>query len=125
MYRLITASKLLLVFLCADSTRHTNNNIVDKSTICGHPVVSPSAGCSTDIFYMTKIIYDRRREETMLSQDEVRELLIKRIDNGVKQTYIAKQIDIPKQVLSAFKLGKKKLYPESLSKLEAYLLDSE
>lgn len=61
----------------------------------------------------------------MLSQDEVRELLIKRIDNGVKQTYIAKQIDIPKQVLSAFKLGKKQLYPESLSKLEAYLTDSE
>lgn len=61
----------------------------------------------------------------MLSQDEVRELLIKRIDNGVKQTYIAKQIDVPKQVLSAFKLGKKQLYPESLAQLEAYLLDSE
>lgn len=61
----------------------------------------------------------------MLSQDEVRELLIKRIENGVKQTYIAKQIDVPKQVLSAYKLGKKELYPESLAKLEAYLLDSE
>ena len=71
---------------------------------------------------MTKIIYDRRREEIMLSQDEVRELLIKHIDKGVKQTYIAKQIDVPKQVLSSFKLGKKQLYPESLSKLEEYLL---
>lgn len=56
-----------------------------------------------------------------MTQAEVRELLIKCIENGVKQTYIAKQIDVPKQVLSAFKLNKKNLYPDSLAKLEAYL----
>lgn len=59
----------------------------------------------------------------MLSQDEVRELLIKRVESE-KQTYIAKQIGIPKQVLSAYKLGKKQLYPETLEKLEAYLTDN-
>lgn len=60
----------------------------------------------------------------MLSQDEARELLIKHIEKGVKQTYIAKQIEVPKQVVSAFKLGKKQLYPESLAKLEEYLTNS-
>ena len=41
-----------------------------------------------------------------------------------QQTYIARQIGVPKQVLSAYKLGKKELYPESLAKLEAYLTDN-
>lgn len=59
--------------------------------------------------------------EKMLTQDEVRELLIQRIESGVKQTYIARNIGVPKQVLSAFKLNKKNLYPESLAKLEAFL----
>ena len=59
----------------------------------------------------------------MLSEDEIRELLIARVEKE-KQTYIAKQIEVPKYVLSAFKLGKKKLYPESLAKLEAYLTSS-
>ena len=58
-----------------------------------------------------------------MTQDEVRELLIKRVESE-KQTYIAKQIGVPKQVLSAFKLNKKNLYPESLQKLEEYLTES-
>ena len=62
-----------------------------------------------------------RREEVTLTQDEVRELFIQRIESGVKQTYIARNIGVPKQVLSAFKLNKKNLYPESLAKLEAFL----
>ena len=61
------------------------------------------------------------KEEMMLTQNEVRELFIQRIESGVKQTYIARNIGVPKQVLSAFKLNKKNLYPESLAKLEAFL----
>lgn len=62
------------------------------------------------------------KEGEMMTQAEVRELLIKRVESE-KQTYIAKQIGVPKQVLSAFKLGKKELYPESLAKLEEYLVN--
>ena len=60
------------------------------------------------------------KEGELMTQEEVRELLIKRVESE-KQTYIARQIGVPKQVLSAFKLGKKELYPESLAKLEEYL----
>lgn len=60
------------------------------------------------------------KEGELMTQEEVRELLIKRVESE-KQTYIARQIGVPKQVLSAYKLGKKELYPESLEKLEAYL----
>ena len=56
----------------------------------------------------------------MVSQDEVREKLKERVIRE-KQSYIAKQINVPKQVLSAFKLGKKNLYPESLLALNEYL----
>lgn len=62
------------------------------------------------------------KEGELMTQEEVRELLIKRVESE-KQTYIARQIGVPKQVLSAFKLGKKELYPESLAKLEEYLLN--
>lgn len=62
------------------------------------------------------------KEGELMTQEEVRELLIKRVESE-KQTYIAKQIGVPKQVLSAFKLGKKNLYPESLAKIEAYLIN--
>lgn len=65
-----------------------------------------------------------RREEVTLTQDEVRELFIQRIESGVKQTYIARNIGVPKQVLSLFKLNKKNLYPESLAKLEAFLTNT-
>lgn len=56
----------------------------------------------------------------MLSQEEVREKFIKRVERE-KQTYIAKQIGVPKQVLSAFKLGKKNLNEKSLADFAAYL----
>lgn len=38
-----------------------------------------------------------------------------------KQTYISKRTGIPAPVLSLFKAGKKKLYEESLERLDAYL----
>lgn len=60
----------------------------------------------------------------MLSEDEIRELLIERVEKE-KQTYIGRQLDIPKYKLSAFKLGKRRLSKGDLAKLEAYLLDSE
>ena len=60
------------------------------------------------------------KEGELMTQEQVRELLIKRVESE-KQTYIARQIGVPKQVLSAFKLGKKELYPETLMKLEIYL----
>lgn len=56
----------------------------------------------------------------MLSQEEVRKKFIKRVERE-KQSYIAKQINVPRQVLSAFKLGKKNLYPETLEALNDYL----
>ena len=56
----------------------------------------------------------------MISQEEVREKLIKRTERE-KQTYIAKQIGIPRQVLSAFKSGKKELWDCHLIALNEYL----
>lgn len=56
----------------------------------------------------------------MFSQEEVREKLKERVIRE-KQSYIARQIGVPRQVLSAFKLGKKELYPESLKALADYL----
>lgn len=44
----------------------------------------------------------------MLTQDEVRQKLIKRMQEG-QQQYIAKQIGVPKQILSNFKTGKRDL----------------
>ena len=55
-----------------------------------------------------------------ISQDEVREKLKKRAERE-KQTYIAKQIGVPKQLLSDFKLGKKNLWPSTLLALNEYL----
>lgn len=56
----------------------------------------------------------------MITQEEVREKLIRRMQEG-QQQYIAKQIDIPYQILSNFKTGKRELYPESLAALNDYL----
>lgn len=56
----------------------------------------------------------------MISQEEVRQKLIKRMERE-KQYYIAKQIGIPRQVLSAFKMGKKELWESSLMALNTYL----
>lgn len=56
----------------------------------------------------------------MISQEEVRQKLIKRTERE-KQTYIAKQIGVPRQVLSAFKVGKKELWDSTLIALNTYL----
>lgn len=53
-------------------------------------------------------------------QEEVREKLIKRAERE-KQTYIAKQIGVPKQLISDFKLGKKQLRELTLLALNEYL----
>ena len=58
--------------------------------------------------------------DRMVSQEEVRQKLIKRAERE-KQTYIAKQIGMPKQVLPEFKLGRKQLWTEHLIKLNEYL----
>lgn len=72
---------------------------------------------------LQKNIYYKNRElevKIITKQQEVREKLIKRVERE-KQTYIAKQIGIPKQVLSAFKLGKKDLWDSTLNALNDYL----
>lgn len=71
---------------------------------------------------MTKSIYDRNKEGDIMviSQEEVREKLIK-VCEREKQTYIAKQIGVPKQLISDFKLGKKKLWDSTLLALNEYL----
>lgn len=53
-------------------------------------------------------------------QEEVREKLIKRAERE-KQTYIAKQIGVSRQLISDFKLGKKLLREETLLALNEYL----
>ena len=58
--------------------------------------------------------------EIMVTQEEVREKLIKRAERE-KQTYIAKQIGVPKQLISDFKLGKKQLWESTLLALDEYL----
>ena len=61
-----------------------------------------------------------RKGEIMVSQEEVRQKLIKRAERE-KQTYIAKQIGVPKQLISDFKLGKKLLWESTLLALNDYL----
>ncbi len=56
----------------------------------------------------------------MPTQQEVREKLIK-VAEREKQSYIARQIGMPKQILSAFKLGRKDLWQEHLIALNDYL----
>ncbi len=56
----------------------------------------------------------------MVTQEDVRQKLIKRVERE-KQTYIAKQIGVPKQLISDFKLGKKKLWKSTLLALNEYL----
>lgn len=56
----------------------------------------------------------------MITQEQVRTKLIEKLVQG-QQQYIAKQINIPYQVLSNFKTGKRDLYPESLQALNEYL----
>ena len=63
---------------------------------------------------------NRRKIMDGISQDEVREKLKIRAERE-KQTYIAKQINVPRQLLSDFKLGKKNLWPTTLIALNEYL----
>ena len=56
----------------------------------------------------------------MLTQDEVRQKLIRKMQEG-QQQYIAKQIGVPKQILSNFKTGKRELWESSLKTLNDYL----
>ena len=59
-------------------------------------------------------------KKKMILPEEVREKLIKRAERE-KQTYIAKQIGVPKQLISDFKLGKKQLWESTLLALDEYL----
>lgn len=59
-------------------------------------------------------------KKKLILQEEVREKLIKRAERE-KQTYIAKQIGVPKQLISDFKLGKKQLREQTLLALKEYL----
>lgn len=56
----------------------------------------------------------------MLTQDEVRQKLIRKMREG-QQQYIAKQIGVPKQILSNFKTCKRELRESSLQALNDYL----
>ena len=60
----------------------------------------------------------------MVTQEEVRQKLIKRAQRE-KQTYIAKRIGVPRQLISDFKLGKKKLWESTLLALNEYLDSNE
>lgn len=55
-----------------------------------------------------------------ISQEEVRQKLIQKLEEG-QQQYIAKQVGIPKQILSNFKTGKRELWDSSLEALNNYL----
>lgn len=59
-------------------------------------------------------------ETKQITQDSVGEKLIRRMIEG-QQQYIAKQVGIPKQILSNFKTGKRELWESSLIKLNDYL----
>lgn len=56
----------------------------------------------------------------MVTQEEVRQKLIRKMIEG-QQQYIAKQVGIPKQILSNFKTGKRELWESSLLALNDYL----
>lgn len=65
-----------------------------------------------------------RKGDIMVTQEEVRQKLIKRAERE-KQTYIAKRIGVPRQLISDFKLGKKKLWESTLLALNEYLDSNE
>lgn len=60
------------------------------------------------------------KEEKLVTQEEVRQKLIRKMQEG-QQQYIAKQVGIPKQILSNFKTGKRQLWESSLLALNDYL----
>lgn len=59
-------------------------------------------------------------EFNLITQEEVRQKLIRKMIEG-QQQYIAKQVGIPKQILSNFKTGKRELWESSLLALNDYL----
>ena len=57
-----------------------------------------------------------------MNQDDVRQRVHKYItERGVKWKHINKAIGLPDSVMSAYQHGKIELYPESLTKLDAFL----
>lgn len=59
-------------------------------------------------------------ETDLVTQEEVRQKLIRKLKEG-QQQYIAKQVGLPKQILSNFKTGKRELWETSLNALNDYL----
>lgn len=56
----------------------------------------------------------------MLTQESVREKLIEKC-RGLKINYIAEQTGIPREIVSAFKNGRRILWESSLIKLDEFL----
>ena len=57
-----------------------------------------------------------------LKQEDVRQRLIDYISEGVKMTYVSKNVNIPDYILCRLKHDKKQLYDESLEILNGFLL---
>lgn len=77
---------------------------------------------STLLFYH-KMYHNKnltKEGENMISQEEVREKLLKKT-NAVRQQNIAQSTGIPREIISKFMNGKRELYPESLIALNDYL----
>lgn len=66
------------------------------------------------------MVTQEKVREKLIRQEEVRDKLIKRAERE-RQTYIAKRIGVPKQLISDFKLGKKQLREPTLLALNEYL----
>ena len=66
------------------------------------------------------MVTQEKVKEKLIRQEEVRDKLIKRAERE-RQTYIAKRIGVPKQLISDFKLGKKQLREPTLLALNEYL----
>lgn len=85
------------------------------------PQVLPCAVWEYIIFiHKNDVINIKEREETSLTQEELRAALLKRLERE-KQCWISKATGINKDVLSRFKRGKIDLYDYLFVKLEAYL----
>ena len=56
----------------------------------------------------------------MITQEEVRQKLIRKMIEG-QQQYIAKQVGIPKQILSNFNTGKSEFWESILLDINYYL----
>ncbi len=75
------------------------------------------------LFYHKNITYHKiklKEGETMPTQESVKEKLIEKC-RGLKINYIAEQTGIPREIVSAFKNGRRQLWESSLIKLDAFL----